>query len=77
MRMEDRGTTLYPVAQVVTGYESREDDANARLIAAAPDLLAALKDVLYLSTGIPDSESSYLANAALVKVRAAIEKATQ
>ena len=56
--------------------ENAEPEANARLIAAAPDLLAALQDVIYLSTGIPDAESSYLANAALVKVRAAIEKAT-
>lgn len=51
-------------------------ECSADLIAAAPDLLAALQDVIYLSTGIPDSESSYVANAALVKVRAAIEKAT-
>ena len=56
--------------------DNEDQEADAALISAAPELLAALKDVIYLSTGIPDSESSYLANAALVKVRAAIAKAT-
>lgn len=43
MRLEIGGTTLYPVCQVVRGWEDGEDDANARLIAAAPELLAALE----------------------------------
>jgi hypothetical protein len=45
MRMGDGGTTLYPIATVCTGWDEAEDDANARLIAAAPAMLAALRDV--------------------------------
>ena len=34
---------------IVDGWISEEEEANARLIAAAPDLLAALKGVVRLS----------------------------
>ena len=42
--MEIGGTTLYPIARMGRGWNEVEDEANARLIAAAPELLAALKD---------------------------------
>lgn len=41
MRLEEGGTTLYPVCKVFDF--AGELEANARLIAAAPDLLEALK----------------------------------
>jgi len=44
MRLETGGTTLYPIATVNDGWDNTEDEANARLIAAAPELLAALKE---------------------------------
>ena len=43
MRLEKGGiTTLYPICKVITGYNQEEDEANAALIAAAPELLEAL-----------------------------------
>jgi hypothetical protein len=44
-RLENNGTALYPIAQVNRGWNDAEDDANARLIAAAPELLAALQKI--------------------------------
>lgn len=46
MRLEEGGTTLYPICQIVHGWNEEEDEANARLIAAAPELLAALDQLL-------------------------------
>ena len=43
MRMETCGTTLYPICSVTTGWDEEEDEGNSRLIAAAPELLAALE----------------------------------
>lgn len=43
MRMETGGTTLYPICSMTTGWKADEDSANARLIATAPEMLAALK----------------------------------
>lgn len=48
MRMEEGGTTLYPICKVQTGFNMDEDAANARLIAAAPELLDSLLGVLTL-----------------------------
>ena len=42
-RLEIGGTTLYPICQVNRKWEDEEDEANARLIAAAPNMLKALK----------------------------------
>ena len=39
MRLETGGTTLYPICHNVSTWNIDEDDANARLIAAAPELL--------------------------------------
>ena len=36
------GTTLYSVCRPTTGYDTAEDDANAQLIAAAPETRAEL-----------------------------------
>jgi hypothetical protein len=44
-RLEIGGTTLYPIAQIGRGWNEVEDEANARLIAAAPEMLAALESL--------------------------------
>ena len=46
MRLEAGGTTLYPISHNVSGWNTAEDHANARLIAAAPQMLAALRAAL-------------------------------
>jgi len=43
MRLETGGTTLYPIAKVIHGWNEEEDEANATLMAASPELLAALQ----------------------------------
>ena len=48
MRLEKGGTTLYPIANLVEGWDEGEDNANARLIAAAPEILAALESATVL-----------------------------
>ena len=40
MRLKNGKTTLYPVCTMTKGFNPAEDLANARLIAAAPELLA-------------------------------------
>jgi len=47
MRMEQGGTTLYPICTMVRGWEAGEDLANAALVAASPDLLSALSALLW------------------------------
>lgn len=44
MRYEN-GTVLYPIATICQGWAENEDAANAKLIAAAPDLLQALQNI--------------------------------
>jgi hypothetical protein len=44
-RLEIGGTTLYSIAQITRGWNESEDEANARLIAAAPEMLAALEEL--------------------------------
>ena len=52
MRLEPgQGTVLYSIAKVVDSFSEDEDDANARLIAAAPDLLKALEGLMQEATG--------------------------
>ena len=46
-RLEIGGTTLYPISLMGRGWNKVEDEANARLIAAAPDLLAALQSLTH------------------------------
>ena len=50
MRLETKGTTLYPVASIVTGWQADEDEANARLIASAP-IRARIEPVIAKATG--------------------------
>jgi hypothetical protein len=46
MRLEPGQTVLYSIAKVFDSFNEDEDDANARLIAAAPDLYCSLKELL-------------------------------
>jgi len=46
-RLEIGGTTLYSIAQITRGWDEVEDEANARLIAAAPEMLAALQSLTH------------------------------
>jgi hypothetical protein len=46
-RLEIGGTTLYSIAQITRGWDESEDEANARLIAAAPQMLAALQSLTH------------------------------
>lgn len=55
--------------------EDPESDANARLIAAAPDLLASLKEVAYELSTIRNRRLTIGETAALDMARAAIAKA--
>jgi hypothetical protein len=62
----------FPVC-AITGYHGREtSEANARLIAAAPDLLVALKAALVFST---DDDGAVWADSAIAKAEAAIARA--
>jgi len=42
MRLGEHGTTLYPICSMITECDREEDEANAALITAAPELLEAL-----------------------------------
>jgi hypothetical protein len=46
-RLEIGGTTLYSIAQITRGWNEVEDEANARLIVAAPEMLAALESLTH------------------------------
>jgi hypothetical protein len=46
-RLEIGGTTLYPIAQIGRGWNEVEDEANARLIDAAPEMLEALQSLTH------------------------------
>jgi hypothetical protein len=46
-RLEIGGTTLYPIAIMGRGWNEVEDEANARLIAVAPEMLAALQSLTH------------------------------
>lgn len=57
------------------GHNERNGDANARLIAAAPELLGALETLINCHTGAP-WQTEAVRRAAWLKVQAAIAKAT-
>jgi hypothetical protein len=70
MRLEQGGTTLYPICEINNWWNDAEDAANARLIAAAPELLAALQSVAdYWAGGDVPADID-------AAMRAAITKAT-
>jgi hypothetical protein len=74
------GADPYAMVCELGSEKHPEHQANARLIAAAPDLLAALRDVLrycVTSSGLPDLGKGRTPEqqAAMNQARAAIEKA--
>lgn len=73
-RLEQGGTTLYPVCKITGGWNETEDDANARLIAAAPAMLAALRETLELLNN-PDADG-FDALRVEREIEAAIQAAT-
>jgi hypothetical protein len=73
-RLEQGGTTLYSICSVTRGWNDGEDAANARLIAAAPDMLAMLHEVLALLNN-PDADGTD-ANRVEREILAVIAKAT-
>jgi hypothetical protein len=70
-RLEQGGTTLYSICSVTRGWNDGEDAANARLLASAPELLAALRGLMQYVGGWDESGDHPCAIA-----RAAIAKAT-
>jgi hypothetical protein len=77
MRLELGGTTLYPIAQMVRGWDETEDDANARLIAAAPELLGACMVALAaIKSEYPVEHGNPTIGRAWGALESAIEKAT-
>jgi hypothetical protein len=77
-RLEIGGTTLYSIAQITRGWNEAEDEANARLIAAAPDLLAALRtciEDMESMIGLSDFGSPEESDFPLAIARAAVAKA--
>jgi hypothetical protein len=73
-RLEQGGTTLYSICSVTLGWNDAEDAANARLIAAAPQMLDALHEVLALLNN-PDADGTD-ANRVEREILAVIAKAT-
>lgn len=67
------------IANTVKEYESIDDEANARLIAAAPDLLDALERLFehtaMIHNGWGEIDNTKEANSAIRDARAAIAKA--
>lgn len=64
----DTGTPNEPSARFVAAvHDIPEREANARLIAAAPELLAALKHLLNASVGMHGSEAELRAIEAIHK----------
>ena len=59
MQMEATGTTLYPICTIASGWKGDEDAANARLIAAAPELLERLETLALVLDGIHQSMGAH------------------
>lgn len=73
------GSMLLPIVPDIAGRSIKECDANIRLIAAAPDLLAVAQCALADLEGILpefDPEHEHPAWETLAELRAAITKAT-
>jgi hypothetical protein len=69
-RLESGGTTLYPICEINSGWDESEDAANARLIASAPELLAAAEAALGELEGYEPAKQT------VEKLYAAVRKAT-
>ena len=72
---KDYGDKAYPVASVESWGE--DTDHNARLIAAAPDLLEALKELVKSTAPICDGSYGDEMDNAFLRARAAIKKAEE
>ena len=75
-RLESGGTTLYPICQINSGWNDAEDAANARLIAAAPDLLDACRCALADLEGLEFDSDDCPAALTIKELHDAIRKAT-
>lgn len=76
MRGEAGGTVLYPIATMVRGFEEAEDEANARLVAAAPVLLGALQAARTMAWHMTEPGVSGPWQALVQRIDAAIATAT-
>ena len=56
MRMEEGGSTLYPICKMVKGWDPAEDEANEIAVAAVPDLVSAAIFVLGLLNTLTTEE---------------------
>ena len=70
-----RTRNTYPKAQIEDMYDIPEGQANARLIAAAPELLDALHHILNIEGACFGADESWNLDWHWAKVRAAIAKA--
>lgn len=69
-----KGEQEYRVASVIDGNDSPQNESNARLIAAAPDLLEALQDVVNSVARCTSGDVCQMSD--FSSARAAIAKAT-
>lgn len=63
------GKTVAGVALVKKDCDREESEANARLIAASPELLAALEKIEYLAGCIAEPKLQQIARIAIAKAR--------
>lgn len=75
MRFEN-GTTLYPVCRMVGGWEASEDAANARLVAASPELLEACEAAEHWLRKESLAEGKVQPDEIMLVLAAAIQQAT-
>lgn len=69
------GSICTPSGHCLKGRPDEELEANARLIAAAPDLLEACKQVLDAQVANDQSQWEHLLDEALERIEAAVAKA--
>lgn len=70
-------TNEYPIAAVNANLPEQEALANARLIAAAPELLAACRDMLTVLEEVMPRFKDYHGNWTVQSARAAIARVTE
>ena len=58
MRLEEGGTTVYPICKMIKGWDPEEDEANEVAVAALPDLVGAAIFVLGLLNTLTTEEFS-------------------